>query len=233
MSKGQQCRSGVFVIAALAFTACSADENALCAACALSTGCPFGLSCVGGRCVSDAERCGVEIGVVTVADPREGARLMNPVSVVASATEAFSINQLQVWDDGSKLGWYPGSSIRESYVLSSGAHTLTIEDMDDSFTVIHQTVVHCTVTSGKGVAIASPGDGAEVDSPVRVVATASAAVAISQIQVWEGANKLGWYVGSSIDESYALAPGPHTLTVEDMNEAFAVIDRTLVTFTVR
>jgi hypothetical protein len=213
--------------------ACPAREDALCEACLESSGCPFGLDCVGGWCVSAAERCGVDRGGVTVTSPSEDDQLIDPITVVASATESFSINQLQVWDNGTKLGWYPGSSIRESYTLDAGQHEMTVEDMDDSFRVVHRTWVHFQILGSSGVQVTVPANDADVSSPVRIVASATAGVSINQIQVWEGAAKLGWYPGTRIDVKFPLDAGQHTITVEDMDQRFRVIDRTNIRFTVR
>jgi len=66
---------------------------------------------------------------------------MVTVHVVAQANESEPINQLQVWDNGVKLGWFAGSSVNQYFSLTPGEHTVTVEDLDDSYNVIHRSAV--------------------------------------------------------------------------------------------
>jgi hypothetical protein len=59
------------------------------------------------------------------------------VHVVAQASESEPINQMQVWDNGRKLGWYPGSSVNQYFALDPGWHTVTVEDLDNKYNLIH------------------------------------------------------------------------------------------------
>lgn len=70
---------------------------------------------------------------------------MSTVHVVAQANESVPITQLQVWDNGVKLGWYAGSGVNEYFTLSPGSHTLTILDLDRSYNVIHRSSVSYSV----------------------------------------------------------------------------------------
>jgi hypothetical protein len=61
------------------------------------------------------------------------------VHVVAQANESEPINQMQVWDNGAKLGWYAGVSVNQYYNLQPGWHQVTVEDLDNNYQVIHYT----------------------------------------------------------------------------------------------
>jgi hypothetical protein len=78
---------------------------------------------------------------VVITHPTSGASLGGEVRITASAREAVPINQMQVWDNGNKLGWYRGSTVEETYALAPGRHTTTVEDLDDRFKVIHKTTI--------------------------------------------------------------------------------------------
>jgi hypothetical protein len=63
---------------------------------------------------------------------------MSTVHVVAHANEAVPINQMQVWDNGVKLGWYPGANVNDYFTLAPGSHTVTVLDLDSNYNVIHR-----------------------------------------------------------------------------------------------
>jgi acid phosphatase len=70
---------------------------------------------------------------------------MTTVHVVAHANESVPINQVQVWDNSVKLGWYRGADVNQYFNLAPGSHTVTVLDQDDHFNVLHQTSISYTV----------------------------------------------------------------------------------------
>ncbi|HSY04134.1 MAG TPA: alkaline phosphatase family protein [Acidobacteriaceae bacterium] len=155
---------------------------------------------------------------------------MSTVHVVAQATESVPVSQMQVWDNGTKLGWYPGTQVNQYFTLATGDHNLTVTDLNNNNEVIHKTSVSYSVQVD-GVVISTPAIGATVTGPVHLVASASESQTISQTQVWDNGVKLGVY-GDQIDATYNLGPGTHTTTVEDLNSGWKPIHQTSVTFTV-
>lgn len=63
------------------------------------------------------------------------------VQVVAHANESVAINQMQVWDNGNKLGWYAGADVNQYFNLAAGSHTVTVLDLDNSYRLIHKSSV--------------------------------------------------------------------------------------------
>jgi hypothetical protein len=179
-----------------------------------------------------------------VEEPVDGVQIVSPapnqvisgmltVHVVAQATESEPINQLQVWDNGAKLGWYGGASVNQYYTLAPGVHTVTVEDLNDSNQVLHRSAVTYEVEAS-GVQILSPTTNETFATPtVQIVAHASESVAIRQMQVWDNSVKLGWYPGADVNQWYTLAPGLHTVTVEDLDNSNNVIHRSAVTYSVQ
>jgi phosphatidylinositol-3-phosphatase len=70
---------------------------------------------------------------------------MSTVHVVAQANESVPISQMQVWDNGVKLGWYHGTEINQYFSLAPGSHALTVLDLDGSYNILHQSTVFYSV----------------------------------------------------------------------------------------
>lgn len=77
--------------------------------------------------------------------PDQAISGMLTVHVVAQATESEPINQVQVWDNGVKLGWFAGSSVNQYFSLTPGEHTVTVEDLDNKYNVIHRSAVSYSI----------------------------------------------------------------------------------------
>ena len=83
---------------------------------------------------------------VQVTSPTPGEVFdMTTVHVVAHADESVAISQVQVWDNGTKLGRYRGADVNQYFNLSPGSHTVTVLDLDKSYNVIHRTHVSYSV----------------------------------------------------------------------------------------
>ena len=83
---------------------------------------------------------------VQIVTPTSNQNLgMTTVNVVAHANEAVPISQVQVWDNGVKLGWYAGADVNQYYALAPGSHTVTVLDLDNNYNVIHRSTVSYSV----------------------------------------------------------------------------------------
>lgn len=70
---------------------------------------------------------------------------MSTVHIVAQANESVPISQVQLWDNGVKLGWYAGSDVNQYFALAPGYHKLTVLDLDSHFYVLHESSVSYSV----------------------------------------------------------------------------------------
>jgi hypothetical protein len=70
---------------------------------------------------------------------------LTTVHVVAHAAESVPVSQVQVWDNGTKLGRYIGTDVNQYYNLSPGTHYITVLDLDQDYNVIHSTHVSYSV----------------------------------------------------------------------------------------
>lgn len=70
---------------------------------------------------------------------------MTTVHVVAQANETVAVSQMQVWDNGKKLGAYAGSSVNQYFSLAAGSHTVTVIDLDKNYNTLHKSTVSYSV----------------------------------------------------------------------------------------
>jgi Chitobiase/beta-hexosaminidase C-terminal domain len=174
---------------------------------------------------------------VVITSPINGATIAGPVNVVAQAFESVTVSQMQVWDNGTKLGAFPGTVVNQVFNLAAGKHTTTVLDLNSSYAVLHESSVTYTVGTAPpvgGVQISSPVAGeAFPTTSVQVIAQASESVPVSQMQVWDNGTKLGAFTGTVVNQVFTLAPGQHTMTVLDLNSSYAVLHESSVTYTVQ
>lgn len=84
-------------------------------------------------------------GVQIISPSADETFNLTTVHVVAQANEAVPISQVQVWDNGVKLGRYIGSSVNQYFTLAPGSHTITVTDLDDNYNLLHKASVFYTV----------------------------------------------------------------------------------------
>lgn len=70
---------------------------------------------------------------------------LTTVHVVAHASESVPVSQVQVWDNGTKLGRYLGTDVNQYYNLSPGSHYITVLDLDQNYNVLHRTQITYSV----------------------------------------------------------------------------------------
>jgi len=85
------------------------------------------------------------IGVQVISPALEQIFKMTTVHVVAHASESVAVSQVQVWDNGVKLGRYIGTDVNQYYNLSPGTHYITVLDLDQNYNVLHRTHVSYSV----------------------------------------------------------------------------------------
>jgi acid phosphatase len=172
---------------------------------------------------------------VVISTPGNGATVVGAVHLMATSTESQTVSQMQVWDNGVKLGHYDGDSIDAIFNLAPGTHTTTVLDLNTSYIPIHEASVTYTVEAlVDGVQIISPSPGQTLDmTTVHVVAQANESVPVSQIQVWDNGVKLGHYGSTSVNQYFSIAPGSHTVTVTDLDSNFNVIHQSSVSYLVQ
>ena len=66
---------------------------------------------------------------------------LTTVHIVAHANGSVPVSQMQVWDNGVKLGWYAGADVNQYFALAPGSHTVTVLDLDSHSSILHQSSV--------------------------------------------------------------------------------------------
>ncbi|MGA8530952.1 MAG: hypothetical protein WB622_14645 [Acidobacteriaceae bacterium] len=107
----------------------------------------------GAMCLAAFALCGVPaFGSVTITSPAPSSTSISAVTITASSSESGSYH-LEIWDNGTKLGNVFASSVNGVYVLPNGSHSLTVNAVSSSGTVLDGATVafnvqeNCT-TSG-------------------------------------------------------------------------------------
>ncbi|MBZ5493384.1 MAG: hypothetical protein LAO76_20905 [Acidobacteriia bacterium] len=146
--------------------------------------------------------------------PSGASATFSPASVAAGSTSSLTV---------STLSSTPG-----------GTYTLAISGSSGG--VVHTTTAGLTMNATGGVTISAPANNSNQSTSVRVTASATeTGTTIAQMQVWDNTTgvRLGINNGSTIDQTYTLAPGTHQIIVEDLaSGTFAVIHTSSVTITV-
>ncbi len=84
---------------------------------------------------------------ITILAPSNGATVSSPVVVSGFANSSSAINRIEVWDAtaGTKLADSFGSEVDAAFSLSSGTHTIVVQSVNTSNTVLSKSQVSVTV----------------------------------------------------------------------------------------
>jgi hypothetical protein len=78
---------------------------------------------------------------VTLCEPTANSTVLNPVHIIAKATDSMAVNHLEVWVDGTKVYQVSGGSINANVSMSRGAtHRITVQAVDNASHIFKQTV---------------------------------------------------------------------------------------------
>jgi hypothetical protein len=171
---------------------------------------------------------------IVISTPGNGATVIGAVHLIASAAESQSVSQIEVWDNGAKLG-ASGAEVDAIYNMTPGQHTTTVLDLDSSHRTLHQSSVTYNVQAlVDGLQVLSPTPGETINTAtVHVVAHANEPVPVGLIQVWGNDVELGWYSGADVNQYFSLAPGSHTVTVRDLDEDLNFLHQSSVSYSVQ
>lgn len=78
---------------------------------------------------------------VTICEPTASSTVLNPVHIIARATDTTTVNHLEVWVDGVKVTQISGGAMNSYVSMSTGVtHRITVQAVDNSSHIFKQTV---------------------------------------------------------------------------------------------
>jgi len=70
----------------------------------------------------------------------------SPVTVIASGPGASrTVNHLELWIDGNKIGNYSGASMNANVPLAAGSHAITVIEVDSNWNYVKSNAVNIVV----------------------------------------------------------------------------------------
>ncbi|MGC2619328.1 MAG: FG-GAP-like repeat-containing protein [Acidobacteriaceae bacterium] len=178
---------------------------------------------------------------VNVCSPTENESVTSPVTFRASGTGASgTVNHLELWIDGTKIGNYTGATMDASVTVAAGSHAAQVVEVDSKGAYVKSAVVHFTVGTGAcaapssaGVNVCSPTAGEKTASPVTFKAAGTGASgSVNHLELWIDGTKIGNYTGSTMDTQVSEAAGSHTVTVVEVDSKGNYVKSTPVMYTV-
>jgi hypothetical protein len=167
---------------------------------------------------------------VTVSSPAHNATVGTSVNFVASSSYSGT-NNIQVWEGSTKYGSENGTTLNQTYTMSPGAHSVTVEAVGSSNNVLGMTIVSFTVSNPQAVTVTAPLQNSTETTSVNFIA-GSTYSGTNNIQVWEGSTKYGGESGTSLNQTYTLPAGSHSVIVEAVGSSNNILGTTTVNFTV-
>ena len=173
--------------------------------------------------------------------PEPGSTDSSPVLFTGAGTGASgSVNHLELWIDGNKIGDFPGNTMSASVPLATGPHTATLVEVDSAANFIKSPPVAFIAgstpscgTPSPGAILCTPAPGSTDSSPVSFTGVgAGASGSVNHLELWIDGTKIGDFPGNTMSASVPLATGPHTATLVEVDSASNFIKSSPVTFTV-
>jgi hypothetical protein len=138
---------------------------------------------------------------VNICSPGNGSTKASPMNIVALGRNSGPTDGMDVWLDGSKLGFFQGNTVAMTNVKAGiGSHRLDIfavgVDGELKLQSSFFTVVPCAFPAS-GVHICSPANGALVRSPFTITAAGRNINGTDGMDVWLDGTKLGFFADTT------------------------------------
>ena len=188
--------------------------------------------------------CGVPASPgVNICAPANGATVDSPVTITAYGKNTVATAGMDVWVDGSKLGWYANTNtVNAQSAMSPGTHRLDVYAVGTNGEKLRSTSIFtvgggapaCSLPASPGVHICSPTEGQTiVGQEVHVAASGrNNNIPTQGIDVWLDGNKYNFYLGDHIDITiYPVGPGNHQLDIFAISQGGTDVQKSTVHFT--
>jgi hypothetical protein len=129
-----------------------------------------------------------------------------------------SVNHLELWIDGGKIGNYFSNQMSTSVALENGPHAATLVEIDSAGTLLKSTptnfTVGCAAPASAGARLCSPVAGQTYSSSVQVTGSGTCANApADHLELWIDGHKIGNYAGGTISTTVTSTSGAHAATL--------------------
>ncbi|HEY6348536.1 MAG TPA: FG-GAP-like repeat-containing protein [Candidatus Angelobacter sp.] len=163
---------------------------------------------------------------VTLCKPSDGAVGLSPTHIVSHATSSTPVNASQIYLDFKLVFQVSGGNIDTNLPLTPGNHRLEVKSWSNGASFPNDFFLStiassggnpppCTDTVNFTVNICAPGQNANVNSPVNVVAAAKSSVNITSMQIYvDGTLVFHQPNVSAINTDVPMSKGAHRLTVK-------------------
>jgi hypothetical protein len=163
---------------------------------------------------------------VTLCHPSDGAVGPSPAHIVSHATSSTPVNATQIYLDFKLVFQISGGNLDTNLALEPGNHRLEVKSWSNGASFRNDFFLTAISSSGGNsspctdnisftVNVCLPGQNANVNSPVHVVAAAKSTVAITAMQIYvDGKLLFNTPNTSAIDTDVPIAKGTHLLVVK-------------------
>ena len=164
---------------------------------------------------------------VTISSPANGAIVVSPVHMVASASGANPITAMRIYVDSISVFNNTSNKIDTMLTMAQGPHTMVVQAWDSKGTVFKATITitvssNATPTPTPGVTVGSPRNGGTLASPVHVAASAWSTKPITAMRIYLDGISVFANSTNKLDTTVNAATGAHNLTVQAWDSTGAV-----------
>jgi len=152
--------------------------------------------------------------------PVAGAAVSSPVQFAGVGTGASgSVNHLELWIDGNKIGNYAGNAMATQVPLAGGTHAATLVEVDSQARYVKSsplnfTVNNCSPGQDRTVAICSVQANESTGSPLPIVACArDDEHPITGMVAYANSKVVAQSSNSTLNASVPLSPGQYQLVI--------------------
>ena len=179
---------------------------------------------------------------VRICEPEDGAASISPIHVSAAAQPGSDpILRMNIWVDGDKKYEQQNTTAVETDVpMASGSRRVTVQAADSAGTF--KSTVFITVggsaacpapSTSRTINICEPADGATVNSPVRIRATAHSTAGVKYSQIYVDGKRAAHVNSAVMDATLQMAPGMRRITVQAVDHSTATPFKKTIFVTVR
>src|SRR5579864_2637918 len=170
--------------------------------------------------------------VVVVSTPSNNSNVINPTNIQASATSpsGTTITGWRIYvDNADVFSANAVNSINTNLNMSAGDHEVVVRAWDNTGAFGDQTLVLHVAPQNVAVNISTPMNGASVNSPVNIQASAQSANPITGWHIYVDSNDVfgGQMNASLINTNVSMGSGSHTVIVRAWDSTGAFGDQTI------